>query len=229
MRHRQKGWSERAGFTLIELLVVISVIMLLAALALPVLMKAIRQADLTTCRSNLRQVGTAIVMYTSNWHSRYPPTDVSYRYNISRKGGGKVNVGQLYPKFLPDGRVFYCPSLEGGAGIGEYDSPAWGWVKYPDDYCVMGYIYAVHAANGKSLKRPQPSQQAILADNVIRYNSGDWGCGHWCHVTGYNVLYADNSVVWFPDPDESIAWAKIHSGTTRLRQAWDAFTNRVND
>lgn len=219
--------DRRAAFTLIELLVVIAVIVLLAALAAPTITRSLRQADLATCRNNLKQIGNGLMMYSSQWNSRYPHTDASFRYNLSRQGGGKVNLGPLFPEFLADGRIFYCPSMEGVVGV--YDDPTYGWAKFPGDYCTMSYIYAVHCDSQKSLKRPQPPTQAMVSDNVIRYMGGDWGCGHYMHVTGYNVLYADNSVQWFPDPDESIAWAKIHSNTTRLRQAWDAFTKRVND
>ena len=222
----------RGAFTLIELLVVIAVIMILAALTMPALNASFRQAHRVTCQSNLREIGHALMLYCNNFVNRYPPTptggDASFRYNISMRGsGGKCNVGYLYPDYVDNGNLFYCPSM---GGIFTYDNPDYGFVKFPGDYCVMDYIYAVHAhEGGQSLKRPQASRQAMVADNVIRYMSGDWGCGHYMHVTGYNVLYADNSAEWYPDADESIAWAKIHSNTPRLFQAWDAFSERKPD
>jgi type II secretory pathway pseudopilin PulG len=225
-----RNLPRRVAFTLIELLVVIAVIMILAALAMPTLQRSFWQVDVATCRSNLKQIGKGLAMYGTQFDQYYPPAGRSYRYNISEKtavGGGKCNIGPLFPDYMGDGRVFYCPAMN---GIFTYESPDYGFAKFPDDYCVMAYIYACHAASRECLVRTEQSpRQAIVSDNVIRYMGGDWGCGHYMHVRGYNVLYADNSAEWYPDPDESIAWAKIHSNTPRLFQAWDAFSERKPD
>src|SRR5690606_1547873 len=55
-----------AGFTLIELLVVIAIIAVQAAILFPVFSRAREQARAISCSSNLRQLGTAFAMYTSD-------------------------------------------------------------------------------------------------------------------------------------------------------------------
>jgi len=52
-----------AAFTLIELLVVIAVISILASLVMPSIIKGMTSAMTASCKSNLRQIGSAIQMY----------------------------------------------------------------------------------------------------------------------------------------------------------------------
>ena len=60
------------GFTLIELLVVIAIIAILAAILFPVFARAREQARKTTCLSNLKQIGTSMMMYVQDYDEVYP-------------------------------------------------------------------------------------------------------------------------------------------------------------
>ena len=60
------------GFTLIELLVVIAVIALLAALLLPVFVKAREKGRQTVCASNLKQISAAFLMYQEMYDDYFP-------------------------------------------------------------------------------------------------------------------------------------------------------------
>lgn len=64
--------TNRQGFTLIELLVVIAIIAILAAILFPVFARAREKARAATCMSNLKQLGLALEMYSSDYDDLYP-------------------------------------------------------------------------------------------------------------------------------------------------------------
>jgi len=64
--------GQRNGFTLIELLVVIAIIAILAAILFPVFAQAREKARATSCLSNSKQLGLAVLMYAQDYEETYP-------------------------------------------------------------------------------------------------------------------------------------------------------------
>jgi prepilin-type N-terminal cleavage/methylation domain-containing protein len=101
----------RRGFTLIELLVVIAIIAILAAILFPVFARARESARRSTCLSNLRQIGTATMMYLQDYDDTYPSGLV-----LAVPGpdtGGSFAV--MYDK-TPKASVVYSGNINGANG-----------------------------------------------------------------------------------------------------------------
>ncbi|MES4792887.1 MAG: hypothetical protein C4321_07795, partial [Chloroflexota bacterium] len=106
-------WSERrrpSGFTLIELLVVIAIIAILAALLFPVFAQARSSARKTTAISNLKQISTALAMYTGDYDEHLPnrwPLWLGYRDFFWRVDGG--DLPSLLKAYTRNSEVWHSP------------------------------------------------------------------------------------------------------------------------
>ncbi|NUL82246.1 MAG: prepilin-type N-terminal cleavage/methylation domain-containing protein [Armatimonadetes bacterium] len=120
---------KRKGFTLIELLVVIAIIAILAAILFPVFAQAREKARQTQCVSNLRQLGTSLAMYASDYESLLPVYVWPESYIIGAR---------LMP-YIKNYGIFKCPTSPYDQGSMQYaqrDNGAADYLTPPEDGCI---------------------------------------------------------------------------------------------
>ena len=191
----------RRAFTLLELLVVIGIIALLLSLLLPALARGREAARATMCRSNLRQVHQALMLYAQENEGFVP---IGYRqtkqFNSMIYSGSAqkfVLFGKLHEEKLTfDGEIFYCPSEQNERFA--FDTPANPWppgetptvntysgyacrpeVELPDDWTRATAVPRLAQLGSVSLL-------ADLMNSPDRLNTR--------HEDRVQVLYTDGSV-----------------------------------
>jgi len=90
------------GMTLLELLVVIAILGVLAALVASAGNRAVEEAYLVECRSNLRNIGLALGCYAKDHDGALPVSGVL-------DGPHPALVAAVKP-YAGDVRIYYCPS-----------------------------------------------------------------------------------------------------------------------
>ena len=106
----------RSGFTLIELLVVIAIIAILAAILFPVFAQAREKARAISCLSNMKQIGTGLMMYTQDFDETYP---FSYLYTTGYSAACQCNTAEPYyhwsyalNSYTKSDKIWLCPSAK---------------------------------------------------------------------------------------------------------------------
>jgi len=199
----------RYAFTLIELLVVIAIISILAALIFPVFSKARESARSTSCLSNLKQLGSAVTMYLSDYDETYPMNrlpDAGHPLTgcqnpgtndpVSGLEGASVNWKREIAPDVKNRQVFQCPSngsaFEGG--VGDESSTYYNKNEYlANSYAYNGSFFheSVPACwYGEALARPRRVSEIDADAQIIllletRYNYPDLG-GWWIYQRGPN-------------------------------------------
>ncbi len=188
MKYSLRPGRHTGGFTLIELLVVIAIIAILAAILFPVFAQAREKARQISCISNLKQIGTAVMMYTQDYDEAFPDAVANNTQDGGcapglewwALGGGYVTLINAYIK---NGQIYHCPSAE---------SPYWvagqaeGWCGTPDQNAL------------NLLKTTAPNGVTYMMRKA--YLGGTWFSGGPITLAEFSRP-SENSVV-----EEEVAW-----------------------
>lgn len=96
----------KSAFTLIELLVVIAIIAILAAILFPVFGRARENARRSSCQSNLKQFGLAVMQYSQDTDELMPFDDLG---SVGGVGWSGIWMYQMQP-YIKNYQILRCPS-----------------------------------------------------------------------------------------------------------------------
>ncbi|MCG9894026.1 MAG: DUF1559 domain-containing protein [Fimbriimonadaceae bacterium] len=144
----------RSAFTLIELLVVIAIIAILAAILFPVFAQAKEAAKRTQSLSNVKQIGTAMHLYMSDYDDTTPSTWVE-------PSGASVDIYQTFQPYLKNMEIFFSPAWtqrvpSGPNACANANTPAGQFVPQDTTRCLgYGYNWGFGIWAGGALVAPQ--------------------------------------------------------------------------
>ena len=242
----------RKAFTLIELLVVIAIIAILAAILFPVFAQAKAMAKTTSTISNLKQVGTAVHMYATDYDDHtsgafqcgYVPTTPAQLWCgadwWSPESDRFVTWSTLAWPYMKNGNITMDVAAQGAVSTREVPTiGSYNWGRYTslaanrigffewDEWVFNdGWTYYIH--KGRNL-----SAQENLSTRAMLLTSRDprdplFGSFYFDHWLACNPNYANpmgsywNNNVWRSAEDHREKLVVVHGDSSAKVHPWDA-------
>jgi prepilin-type N-terminal cleavage/methylation domain-containing protein/prepilin-type processing-associated H-X9-DG protein len=182
------------GFTLIELLVVIAIIAILAAILFPVFAQARDKARSASCISNLKQMGTAWMMYTQDYDERFPNANSGINWEgdgpegdcqfMAERSGFGGWTGNLLIPYTKNTGIFECPSNPNFMSVNAGNAnKCWNQTKYRIPYQRVSYGYNYIALGSRAISQiSNPADQIAIWDAISQWPDCCYTCAGSCGI-----------------------------------------------
>jgi len=195
----------RRGFTLIESLVVVMICAILAAILIPVFVKASEKARQTNCLSNMKQIVLAELQYAFDYDEILPPLKTQPTANVP----GDSVFEKLYYPYMKNTALVQCRSDTGTSrplAFQEKGSPQSGLrpsygVRYESSRLPIGCIanaktYALVLELGGPTEIWTPTDKHLNRQIVNIFHEQKPTGLEVQHYDGINVAWADGHCKW---------------------------------
>ncbi len=191
------------GLTLIQVVITVLIVGLAAALIVPALAAARERARRARCASQLKSIGYALHLYSSDFNKLFPSYGVAPSAPDEAAATDPsiadpmASLGMLFPDFISDGKVVICPSADAAKTI-ETDLTAAELARLVNGARQFRTLFTYrHSDYGydPGHAAPHHASVAIMAD------AGSPGRNSPNHGgVGQNVLYIGSNVEWCESP-----------------------------
>jgi prepilin-type N-terminal cleavage/methylation domain-containing protein/prepilin-type processing-associated H-X9-DG protein len=240
---------KRNAFTLIELLVVIAIISILAAILFPVFATAREKARQTTCATNQKNIGLAMLQYSQDydeylpWARLYNSTTSYWSWDMLV--APYVHMGNQYSfagnwQWMTGANAPWAVCPDDTVTHAQGNPPAY---LQPRSYSMIAAWNGTGSQGQQLSKIESPSTSLLLTESICRGNNvGDYHCTtvsspatQWdCntnpptsvtyaaggHNGGWNYTFCDGHVKWM-DPKQTIgAGGNLTSNGNGPRGMW---------
>lgn len=194
--------GRKRGFTLIELLVVIAIIAILAAILFPIFTRAKENARLSQCLNNLKQLGSATLLYTDDYSNRYPFAGPNSMYPHSPgPANGSPSIFVAIKKYSSNSeKIKWCPAMAAWKPSERQSRGSSYWYYCPHNNPWCGGVPGTALCGYSTADVRVPAQKPMITEvwdlhaNYLRGNSNET-------VFMLPQLYCDGHVKAFSCPD----------------------------
>ena len=219
----------KKAFTLIELLVVIAIIAILAAILFPVFEQAREKAFQTSCLSNLKQMGTSIILYKDDFDETFPPLINPAGIKVKGVAGYEAHpinalIKQVGHDYCIDIDISKSGFTEDGTGYFNWTDAIFPYVKNANMYVCPSNEDALGYGMNECMEEVVEAQIANSSETVLfadtwaepksLYNTVGYLVKYMmkdCPFGGVGTTYALSCIPWRHNSGSNYCMADGHA------------------